>query len=312
MAGTVDTISSSEENTPVTKTKTDSLVHHDALSRYLMEINQYPLLTKEEEQDLTLCYFQDKDMGAAYKLVTSNLRLVVKIALDFQKYWMQNFLDLVQEGNIGLMRAMRKFDPFKGVKFSYYASYWIKAYILKFIMDNWRLVRIGTTQAQRKLFYNLKKERDRLDALGYEPVPKLIAERLQIREQDVIEMAERMSGWEASLDAPIKGEDAGTTYGDFLQSERPAPEDEVAQSELSEKLKGKLREFGETLKVREKEIFETRMLAEEPLTLQEIGDRFGVTRERVRQMEDGLMKRLRDYLKRELPDVEDYAFPAGR
>jgi RNA polymerase sigma-32 factor len=301
----------SEEDTKAPEEKTNSLVSHDPLRQYLMEINRYPLLTREEAQDLALRYFKDKDMEAAYRLVTANLRLVVKIALDFQKYWMQNFLDIIQEGNIGLMRAMRKFDPFKGVKFSYYASYWIKAYILKFIMDNWSLVKIGTTQAQRKLFYNLKKERDRLDALGYEPVPKLISERLQVKEQDVIEMAERMGGWEVSLDAPAQKDDTGSTYGSTLKAEGPAVEDEIARSDLSEKLQRKLSEFGDALKGREKEIFEMRMLAENPLTLQEIGARFGVTRERARQIEAGLMKRLKDYLKKELPDIEDYAAITG-
>lgn len=295
----------SEENTEMSKEKLNLLGPHDLLRQYLLEISHYPLLSREEEQDLTLRYFKNKDKDAAYKLATSNLRLVVKIALDFQKYWMQNFLDVIQEGNIGLMRAVRKFDPFKGVKFSYYASYWIKAYILKFIMDNWRLVKIGTTQAQRKLFYNLKKERDRLDALGYEPVPKLISERLQIKEQDVIEMAERIGGWEVSLDAPIKKDDMRSTYGNTIKAEKPAVEDQIAHSELSEKLKLKLKEFGEMLKGREKEIFEMRMLAEQPLTLQEIGDKFGVTRERVRQIETGLMRRLKDFLKKEFPDIED-------
>lgn len=300
-----------EEDTKAPEEKTNSLVSHDPLRQYLMEINRYPLLTRKEEQELASRYFKDKDMEAAYGLVTSNLRLVVKIALDFQKYWMQNFLDIIQEGNIGLMRAVRKFDPFKGVKFSYYASYWIKAYILKFIMDNWSLIKIGTTQAQRKLFYNLKKERDRLDALGYEPVPKLISERLQVKEQDVIEMAERMGGWEVSLDAPAQKDDTGSTYGSTIKAEGPAVEDEIAHSELSGKLQRKLREFGDKLKGREKEIFEMRMLAENPLTLREIGDRFGVTRERARQIEAGLMKRLKDYLKKELPDIEDYAAITG-
>ncbi len=307
----IDTSSHWEEDTKLSKEKINSLIHHDPLRRYLMEINRYPLLTREEEQDLTLRYFKTRDPEIAYKLVTSNLRLVVKIALDFQKFWMQNFLDLIQEGNIGLMRAVQKFDPFKGVKFSYYAAYWIKAYILKFIMDNWRLVKIGTTQAQRKLFYNLRKERDRLDALGYDPVPKLISERLQIKEQDVIEMSERMGGGEVSLDTPIKKDDTRSTYGDFIMAEGPGIDDRIAHSELSERLQRKLGEFGDMLKGRDREIFEARMLAEDPVTLQEMGDRFGVTRERVRQIEAGLMKRLQKYLEKELPDVADYGISAG-
>lgn len=310
MASSIDSSRRSEENT-VSREKENALIHHDPLNRYLMEISHYPLLTREEEQDLAQRYFKTKNPEAAYKLVTSNLRLVVKIALDFQKHWMQNFLDLVQEGNIGLMRAVQKFDPFKGVKFSYYAAYWIKAYILKFIMDNWRLVKIGTTQAQRKLFYNLKKERDRLDALGYEPVPKLISERLQVKEQDVINMSERMGGWEVSLDAPVNKDDAKNTYGDFLKMDGRALEEEIGQAQFSEKLRGKLTEFEKTLNGREKEIFERRMLAEKPLTLQEIGDQFDVTRERVRQIEASLMSRLKEYLEKEIPDIKEYAASAG-
>ncbi len=305
MAGPENEKDLSEEGAEKPKKETTSLVPAGAFGRYLADINRYPLLTREEEHHLAVRVFREKDTEAAYRLVTSNLRLVVKIALDFQRYWMQNFLDLVQEGNIGLMRAVRKFDPFRNVKFSYYASYWIKAYILKFIMDNWRLVKIGTTQAQRKLFYNLKKERSRLDALGYEPVPKLISESLQVKEKDVVEMAERMGGWEVSLDAPIRQDNAATTYGDFITSDRPQVEDQVADREMSDRIRQKLDEFRSTLKGREKAIFEERVLAEAPLTLKEMGDRFGVTRERVRQIESGLRRRVKEYLKKEIPGIEN-------
>ncbi|MFH1148110.1 MAG: RNA polymerase factor sigma-32 [Pseudomonadota bacterium] len=281
------------------------LVPQDPLRRYLFEMRSYPLLSREEEKDLAFRYFHHQDPEAAYRLVTSNLRLVVKIALDFQRYWMQNFLDLIQEGNVGLMQAMRKFDPYRDVKFSYYSSYWIKAYILKFIMDNWRLVKIGTTQAQRKLFYNLRKEKSRLDALGYEPVPKLISESLQVKEKDVIEMDERMGGWEVSLDTPLQSDDGKGTYGDYIKSDSVPIEDHIARNEFSEKLHEKLKQFRSTLEGREKAIFEERIMAETPLTLKEIGNRYGVTRERIRQIEAGLIKRIKEHLKKEFPDIDD-------
>ncbi len=277
----------------------------DPLQQYLREISKYPLLTREEEERLTKEYYKTRDPKIAYRLVTSNLRLVVKIALDFQKFWMQNFLDLIQEGNVGLMQAVKKFDPYRGVKFSYYASFWIKAYILKFIMDNWRLVKIGTTQAQRKLFYNLRKEKERLDAMGFEPAPKLISERLNVREEDVIEMEQRLSGGEISLDAPIK-DDSEELHRDFLADPGPKVEDQVARREVLTKLRSILEEFGKDLKDKERVIFYERLLAEEPLTLQQIGQRFGISRERVRQIEERLLKKLRKYLKERLPDAENY------
>ncbi|NPA94512.1 MAG: sigma-70 family RNA polymerase sigma factor [Thermodesulfobacteria bacterium] len=280
----------------------------DNLQRYLAEINKYPLLSKEEEEAITKAYYETKDPALAHKIVTSNLRLVVKIALDFQKFWMQNFLDLIQEGNVGLMHAVKKFNPYKGVKFSYYASFWIKAYILKFIMDNWRLVKIGTTQAQRKLFYNLNKEKESLRALGFEPVPKLISKRLNVSEQDVIDMEQRMGSWEVSLDAPVK-QDSEDSYMEFLPSKEPEVEQVLAKQEMQEKLHEKLQEFASTLKDREKIIFEERLLAEEPKTLQEIGERFGVSRERVRQIESRLKKKLGKFLESQLPDIVPGASP---
>jgi RNA polymerase sigma-32 factor len=288
---------------PVPKDQSASYpVEADNLQRYLAEINKYPLLSRKEEEAITKAYYETKDPALAHKIVASNLRLVVKIALDFQKFWMQNFLDLVQEGNVGLMHAVKKFNPYKGVKFSYYASFWIKAYILKFIMDNWRLVKIGTTQAQRKLFYNLNKEKENIRALGFEPVPKLISQRLNVSEQDVVDMEQRMGSWEVSLDAPVK-QDSQDNYLDFLPSPETGVESSIAKKEMEDKLGEKLREFAAGLKDREKVIFEERLLSEEPKTLQELGERFGVSRERVRQIESRLKKKLGKFLEANLPDV---------
>jgi RNA polymerase sigma-32 factor len=280
----------------------------DPLQAYLREANKYNLLTPEEEKDLAIRYRETGDKEAAYKLITSNLRLVIKIALEFQKYWMKNLLDLIQEGNIGLMQAIKKFDPYRGIKLSYYASFWIKAYILKFIMDNWKLVKIGTTQSQRKLFYNLKREKEKLRALGYEPGPKLLADVLQVREEEVVEMEQRLGGWELSLDAPLK-EGSEEYHKNFLPASEPQVEEMLADAELKQVFRQKLTEFRPSLTDKELDILDSRLLAEKPLTLQEIGARHGVSRERVRQIEDRLIKKLRHYLRTEIPDWEEHRAP---
>jgi RNA polymerase sigma-32 factor len=282
------------------------VVPYDPLQRYLFEINRYSLLTPEEEKSLLTQYHQTPDPDLAYKLTTSNLRLVVKIAMEFQRYWMQNLLDLIQEGNIGLMQAIKKFDPFRGIKFSYYASFWIKAYILKFIMDNWKLVKIGTTQAQRKLFYNLKKEKGRLLAQGIDPVPKLLSEKFSVSEKEIVEMDQRLGEWELSLDAPI-AEDSSVDHKSMLPSKEASPEHILTEMELKNILKTKLQEFQKGLSRRENIIFEKRILSDEPLTLQELGDQFHVSRERIRQLENKLLKKVKAYLEKELPDLNsDY------
>ncbi|HIE33073.1 MAG TPA: sigma-70 family RNA polymerase sigma factor, partial [Thermodesulfobacteriaceae bacterium] len=272
----------------------------DPLQRYLAEISKFPILSREEEERIAKEYYKTRDPRLAYKLVTSNLRLVVKIALEFQHFWNRSFLDLIQEGNLGLLQAVRKFDPYRGVKFSYYASFWIKAYILKYIMDNWRLVKIGTTQAQRKLFYNLRKEKERLEAMGFKPTPKLLSERLKVKEKEVIEMEQRLAASDMSLESPIK-EDSEDTYRDFLADPSPSVEDRIAKDEVLSRFSQILHEFGKTLKDKEKVIFYERLLAEEPLTLQEIGKRLGISRERVRQIEERLIRKLRKYLEERLP-----------
>ncbi|MDR1921201.1 MAG: RNA polymerase factor sigma-32 [Candidatus Adiutrix sp.] len=277
----------------------------DALRLYLSEIRQFKLLTREEEEALTLRYKADGDPETASRLITANLRLVVKIAMEFQSHWLNNLLDLIQEGNVGLMQALKKFDPGRGVKFSYYASYWIKAYILKYIMDNWRMVKVGTTQAQRKLFYNLGKERDKILREGLEPAPKLLAERLGVQESEVKEMGMRLSaGREVSLDAPI-GPDSDQSQVSLLPSEDEGAETILASRQLKALLNDKLDLFRETLSPREKLIIEKRLLADSPVTLQEIGEEFGVSRERVRQLEERLRKTMIAFLRKEMPDIEE-------
>ncbi len=278
-------------------------VSFDPFRIYLDEIKRYPLLSREEETELAIRYREKHDVEAGYKLITANLRLVVKIAMDFQRYWMQNLMDLIQEGNVGLMQAVRKFDPYRGYKFSYYASFWIKAYIIKFIMDNWKLVKIGTTQAQRKLFFNLRKEKERLEAQGIEASPKLLSHRLDVKESEILEMDQRLNSWEISLDSPLK-DDSEDTHKSFLPSDDLPVDDQLADQEAKAILHEKLTLFKEQLKGKEAVIFEKRLLTDEPMTLQEIGDRFGISRERVRQIESRLKKKLRAYLEEEIEDID--------
>ena len=232
-----------------------------ALHRYLQEISQYELLSREEAEELATRFQESGDPEAAYRLVSSNLRLVVKVAMDFQKYWMQNFMDLIQEGNVGLVQATKKFDPYRGVKFYYYAAYWIRAYILKFIMDNWRLVKIGTTQAQRKLFFSLNKEKKLLEAQGFKPDVKLLAERLNVKESEVVEMGQRMDNWDVSLEAPVRS-DSEDEQKSFLPQEGPGIEDIVAGQEMRDRLAEVLAGIDDKLNDKEKVILTKRLLSD--------------------------------------------------
>ncbi len=290
---------------PPAKATDKSVVKFDPLQRYLSEISQYNLLTRDQERELGAKVKDHQDPDAAYVLITSNLRLVVKIALEYQRVWMQNLLDLIQEGNIGLMQAVRKFDPYKNVKFSYYASFWIKAYILKFIMDNWRLVKIGTTQGQRKLFFKLKKEKQKLIEEGFDPKPKMLSERLGVSEREIIDMDQRLDGWDVSLDAPLK-DDSDTERMEFMDTEEPSIEDQVAKKEMESLLHKKIREFRSEMTPRELEIFDQRIFSDSPVTLQEIGDRYEISRERVRQIEKNIIKKMREFFKKGLPDFASY------
>jgi len=284
------------------------LARADALQRYMAEVARHALLSREEEHELAVKFQRTHDPEIAYRLVTANLRLVVKIAHEYRRAAF-NLLDLIQEGNVGLMQAVQKYDPFRGVKLSSYAAWWIRAYILRYLMDNWRMVKLGTTQAQRKLFFNLRKEQEKLLAQGFEAAPKLLAERLDVTEQDVREMDQRLSNDEFSIDAPVAvgGQDEGRqTHGDRLVQTAPPVDEQLADEELRRIFKEKLAEFGKTLTAdKDRFLFENRIAPpddREPMTLQQIGDLWGVTRERARQLEARLTDRLRDYLRRELPD----------
>jgi RNA polymerase sigma-32 factor len=281
----------------------------DALSAYLREVQRHPLLTPEETQKLAAAFVEKQDAATAARLVTANLRLVVKIAYEYRRAY-RNIMDLIQEGNIGLMQAVKRYDPYRGVKLSSYAAWWIRAYILRFILNNWRLVKLGTTQAQRKLFFNLRKKRAELQALGIDPTNAEVAKQLNVPESEVAEMDVRLQSSEKSLDAPIgDGEGRATAKIDTMPSLVEGPEALMADSELAGLLKEKLASFRETLAGKDKElaIFDERLVSDEPLTLQELGDRFGISRERVRQLEQRLTGRLREYLRESMGDAVEVA-----
>src|SRR3989339_69509 len=275
------------------------------LHRYLQEISQYKLMSREETDELARHFQETGDPEAAYQLVTANLRLVVKVAMDLQKYWMQNFLDLIQEGNVGLVQAVKKFDPYRQGKFSYYAAYWVRAYILKFIMDNWRLGKIGTTQAQRKLFFSLNKEKKLLESQGFTADVKLLAERLNVKESEVIEMTQRMDNWDVSLESPVH-EDSDDEQKSFLPQGGPSVEEQVATKEIRQQIASLVHALDDILNEKELVILQYRLISDEPLTLQDIADRFSISRERVRQIESNLLKKLRKYFEKEIPDIRDF------
>ena len=281
-----------------------ALVPYDPLQQYLHEIKKYNLLTKEEETDLAIRVKENNDEEAAYRLVTSNLRLVVKIAMDFHRYWTKSLLDLIQEGNLGLIQAVRKFDPYRGIKFSYYSSYWIKAYMLSFIMKNWKLVKIGTTQTQRKLFYNLAKEREKLIAQGIAPETKLLAERLNVKETDIEEMTQRLGGGEVSINAPV-GDGGKEEYSSFLPDDQMEIDELISEKQGRSVLIDKLDEYRKTLKDKELDIFDSRIMSETPLTLQELGDKYSISRERVRQIQARIVNNIKKYLSEEITDFDE-------
>lgn len=273
-------------------------VPYDPLARYIQEVRRIPELSREEEQLLARRFSETGDPEAARRLITAHLMLVVRLALMYRRAF-RNLMDLIQEGNIGLMEALKRFDPNQGVRFPTYAAWWIKAYMLKFLLDNARLVRVGTTNARRKLLYNLRRERTRLEQQGITPTPKLLAERFGVSETDVVEVDRAISSADISVDQPIN-EDGSLTVGDTIHSHAPSAEEEVAQAEVRERVAAALAEFKVDLNERELAILEERLIAVEPVTLQELGDRFHVTREAMRQAENKLKERLARFLRGKL------------
>ncbi|MGH9868213.1 MAG: sigma-70 family RNA polymerase sigma factor [Candidatus Polarisedimenticolia bacterium] len=276
----------------------------DTLRHYLRQVMRYPRLTREEEHELALRFRQHGDPEAAYRLVTGNLRLVVSIAFEYRRTFL-NLMDLVQEGNIGLMQAVKKYDPLRGVPFSSYAAWWIRAYILKHLLDQWSIVKVGTTNARRKLFFNLRKEKARLEQEGVSVGPRLLAEAFETSEQDVVDVSRALSARDLSLDAPL-GPDSDREVWETIPVQTPAPEEVVVQQELRDILRDKLAAFAITLNERERFTFEKRLVAEDPITLQQIGDHFGMTREAARLIEKKVIDKARAYLRAELSDLRAF------
>jgi RNA polymerase sigma-32 factor len=284
----------------------EELGRGDALARYMAQLRLYAPISREQEQELARRWVEKRDAEAGRRLVLANLRLVVKIAMEYRRAWV-NTLDLIQEGNLGLLQAVQRFDPYQEVKLSTYAAYWIRAYILKYLIDNIRLVRLGSTRAERKLFFRLNREKRELERLGFQPTPKLIAERLDVNERDVIAMEQRLGGSDLSMDAPVSDEEGAARFGDFLAAPGESAEQQLADEDLRKTFMTHVHAFTARLEPRERRIMQARVLADEPKTLQELGDEMGLTRERIRQIEKGLVDDLRDYLREKVVDFDYYA-----
>ncbi len=273
-----------------------SIIPSDPIKRYIQEVNKYPILSKEEEEELIRRYKEKNDTEAAKKLLLCHLRLVVRIAFEYYNKYFCSLFDLIQEGNVGLMFAIKKFDPSKKVRLSTYAQWWIRAYILKYLMDNYSLIRIGHSRAEKRLFYSLKKAKERLSQMGYDPQnPKILAEFVKEDEKDVIEMDKRLSESVISLEQPAS-ENERRMLSETIEAENVDVENTIIKKEMDEKLKEKLRQFRETLSERERIIWDKRMIAEQPASLQSIGDKFNISRERVRQIENKITEKLKRFL----------------
>lgn len=272
------------------------------LSRYLAEVRRYPFLSKEEEIQLFHEYQQLGTREAAVKLILANLRVSVKIASEYGLAGLDQ-MDLIQEGNVGLLQAMKKFDPTKNVRFYAYAAWWVRAFVLRYLVNNFRLVKIGTTQEQRRLFYNLRREKAKLERQGYIPDPKLLADRLNVRERDVVEMDQRLGSWELSLDQPMT-EDGEGTFHDLLPTIQTPVDDQLGHTQLRLLFRKKLAEFARTLTEREEDILRNRMLSETPVTLEDLGKKYSITKERSRQIEAKIINKLREFMKKDIHDFE--------
>jgi RNA polymerase sigma-32 factor len=278
--------------------ETKGLAVTDPVARYMMEIGRYPLLTREQEQAIARRYRETGDPKAAEALVTSNLRFVVKVAAEYTKFGAK-LIDLVQEGNVGLMHAVKEFNPYKGVRLITYAVWWIRGYIQEYLMRQYSMVRIGTTATQRKLFYQLQKEREQLERMGLEQGIAQLSGKLGVAPEEIQDMHSRLSGRDVSLDQPV-GEDGSTRMVDLQSEADPARlEESLGDREEIKMLLEKIDELRPSLNERELFLLESRLLADEPLTLQEIGDKYGTTREAVRQMEARLMTKIKKLVTQE-------------
>jgi RNA polymerase sigma-32 factor len=277
------------------KAASKDLIPYDPLTAYLREIRRYPRLSREDEQELAIQYKEHGDVESAYKLISSTLWLVVRLAKEYERA-ARSLLDLIQEGNIGLMEAVKNFDPYRGVRFPSYASWWVKAYIIRYVIANWRMVKIGTTQAQRKLFFNLNKEKERLEREGFYPGPRLLAQNLDVKEHEIIEMEQRLSGSDVSFDAPLSNDSDSNLLG-VLPHKGSTAEEELSKKQLLQQLSTAIAQFSETLSERDQTILHRRLLSEEKATLNDLSEEFGVSRERIRQLETRIKDKLKEFVK---------------
>jgi RNA polymerase sigma-32 factor len=280
---------------------------YDPLRRYLAEISRFVPLSRDEEHKLAVHYHDTEDRETAYRLVTSNLKLVVKIAMIYHKIY-RNLLDLIQEGNLGLIQAVRRFDPYRGTRLPTYAAWWIKAYILKFLLDNTRMVKIGTTNTRRKILMNLNREKRELEAKGIVPTSKLLAENLGVDERELLEVEQGMSGLDISLDAPLSDENSDTHYIDTLRLMEQSVDEKIAHGEFRDLLEKKFADFAETLSERERMILTRRLIADEPETLQQLADQYQISREAIRVAEKKLVAKLKRYMIESFGDVREIEF----
>jgi len=285
----------------------DKLVRLDPLRKYLLEISRFQPLTSEEEHRLAVLYREQGDQKAAYRLITSNLLLVVKIARLYNRVY-TNALDLIQEGNIGLMKAVKRFDPYREARLPTYASWWIKAYIIKFILDNFRIVRVGTTNERRKLLFNLRKEKEKLRLQGIEPTPALIAQRLNVDPEDVREVEKAIESSDLSLDATIGDGESSVRYLDTLEATEEMIDENLARGELQDLFNQEIKKFSAELNDRQKTILYERLIAESPKTLQVIADQYAVTREAIRLTEKSLVAKIKEHMQEAFKNVTDYEF----
>jgi RNA polymerase sigma-32 factor len=260
---------------------------HGGLTRYLEEIRQFPMLEPQEEYMLAKSWREHGDRDAAHRLVTSHLRLVARIAMGYRGYGLP-IGEVVSEGNVGLMQAVKRFDPDKGFRLATYAMWWIRAAIQEYILRSWSLVKMGTTAAQKKLFFNLRKIKGQLKALDEGDLRpdqvKRIATQLGVTEEDVVSMNRRLAG-DSSLNAPVRNDSESGEWQDWLVDDTMDQETALAESEEAERRRGMLNTALKSLNDRERRVFEARRLAEDPLTLEELSTEFGVSRERIRQIE---------------------------
>ena len=283
------------------------LARLDPLRKYLLEISKFEPLTKEEETRLAVLYREQGDEQAAYRLITSNLQLVVKIARLYNRVY-SNAVDLIQEGNIGLMEAVKRFDPYREARLPTYASWWIKAYIIKFILDNFRIVRVGTTNQRRKLLFNLRKEKEKLRLQGIDPTPALIAKRLNVSQEDVREVEKSIEFSDLSLDATVGDGESSIRYLDTLEATEEMIDENLARGELQDLFNQEIKEFSTTLNDRQKTILYDRLTAESPKTLQKIAAQYGVSREAIRLTEKALVNKIKEHMQEAFKNVTDYEF----